>query len=84
MNDKAVYITAVATPIMYHKPWAHLPQVKNGTFAPKMKHLPRDFWDICSKDGTFAPVKKSTFALKTKYIFFFKVPKEKKKAPQVP
>ena len=28
--------------------------VKNGTFARKITHLPREFLHICSKNGTFA------------------------------
>ena len=48
--------------------------VKFGTFAQKMTHLPRDFINICSKNGIFAPVKKGTFeflSFVTSWVFEF-------------
>ena len=40
--------------------------VKNGIFARKIIHLPRDFLHFCPKNGTFALVKKGTFDQETK------------------
>ena len=43
--------------------------VKYGKFALKITHLPLDFGHICSKNVTFAPLKKGPFALNTKKYF---------------